>query len=345
MRPTPDTGTRVVTTNKTGQYVPVKAKAKAADYNLVHLLQQAGFKGPALSTMYRIVMAESGGRANAFNGNARTGDRSYGLAQINMLGQMGVNRAKQYGLKSYDQLFDPLTNLRAAYRISNGGTNFNPWTTYTSGRYSARAFDPNYSVTNVGQGAPGASGNFTPYSYSGASGSGTSGTGGTGAMSSLPPAPSLGKFLGADVIYQDQLAASQKQLSQYLANVQKQKATELATYGQKVHGLQDINKQNQIGTLNNYGSRGIAHSSLYGDALTSLAKQYAQDKTGLDTENTQFLQNLAAGTQSFRDQQLNAQQAAMAAAAARRAAIYGASAGARLGGSAIGGTNPNVRVG
>lgn len=118
----------------------------ASNLNLTSLLQQAGFKGAGLQTMFRIIMAESGGRANAYNGNAATGDNSYGLAQINMIGNIGVSRLKQYGLTSYDQLFDPLTNLRAAYRISKGGTNFNAWTTYTKGSYLSHSYDPSYVV-------------------------------------------------------------------------------------------------------------------------------------------------------------------------------------------------------
>jgi hypothetical protein len=52
-----------------------------------------------------------------------------------MLGAMGDARRKKFGLSSNDQLFDPLTNAKIAYAISNGGTNFNPWTTYTSDKY------------------------------------------------------------------------------------------------------------------------------------------------------------------------------------------------------------------
>jgi len=52
-----------------------------------------------------------------------------------MLGAMGPERRERYGLSSNEDLFDPLTNLRVAYRLSNGGKNFSPWTTYTTGKY------------------------------------------------------------------------------------------------------------------------------------------------------------------------------------------------------------------
>lgn len=100
-------------------------------FNLKQVIHKAGFRGQAAKEMYGIVMAESRGNPRAYNGKGR--DRSYGLAQINMLGDMGVQRAKQFKLSDYDDLYDPLTNLRAAYRISSGGKNFKPWTTYVNG--------------------------------------------------------------------------------------------------------------------------------------------------------------------------------------------------------------------
>lgn len=103
--------------------------------SLMSILRQAGFKGQALQMAYAIAMAESGGRANAYNGNANTGDKSYGLFQINMLGGMGPERRARYGLSSNSALFDPLTNAKIAYKMSNGGKNWGPWSTYKTGAY------------------------------------------------------------------------------------------------------------------------------------------------------------------------------------------------------------------
>lgn len=97
--------------------------------SLISILQQAGFKGEALKIAYAIAMAESGGNARAYNGKGP--DNSYGLFQINMLGNMGPARRKQYGLSSNDDLFDPLTNAKVAFKLSNGGKNWQPWATYT----------------------------------------------------------------------------------------------------------------------------------------------------------------------------------------------------------------------
>jgi TP901 family phage tail tape measure protein len=103
--------------------------------SLMSVIRQAGFSGSAADVMYGIVEAESGGNRFAHNTNSSTGDNSYGLAQINMIGSMGPARRAQFHLASNNALFDPLTNLRVAYSLSSHGRNFSPWTTFTSGAY------------------------------------------------------------------------------------------------------------------------------------------------------------------------------------------------------------------
>lgn len=95
--------------------------------NLLQTLQQAGFRGPGLARAWAHAMVESGGNPNAFNGNSGTGDRSWGLFQINTLGNLS-GRVKQFGLKSERDLLDPATNARVAFQMSRGGTDFGPWT-------------------------------------------------------------------------------------------------------------------------------------------------------------------------------------------------------------------------
>jgi cell wall-associated NlpC family hydrolase len=103
--------------------------------SLMATLAGAGFSGAGLAMAYKISMAESGGNAGKHNGNAGTGDNSYGLFQINMLGAMGPSRLKQYGLSSNNDLLNAATNARVAYQMSGGGTDWNAWSTYKSGAY------------------------------------------------------------------------------------------------------------------------------------------------------------------------------------------------------------------
>jgi hypothetical protein len=63
----------------------------------------------------------------AYNGNRNTGDSSYGIFQINMLGELGVDRKEKFNLKSNILLFDPVINAEITYHMSQGGQNWTSW--------------------------------------------------------------------------------------------------------------------------------------------------------------------------------------------------------------------------
>ena len=98
-----------------------------SDTKLISILEQAGFSGYSLKYAWAVIMKESTGRIYAHNQNSRTGDDSYGLFQINMRGSLGPARRSDFNLSADTDLFDPLTNARAAYSISKGGTSWSPW--------------------------------------------------------------------------------------------------------------------------------------------------------------------------------------------------------------------------
>lgn len=99
---------------------------------LVGLAKGAGFSDKEAVTMAAIAMAESGGNSNARNFTPP--DKSYGLWQINMIGGLGPARLKEFGLSSEDQLFDPVTNAKAAYAIRKS-QGLGAWTVYKTGKY------------------------------------------------------------------------------------------------------------------------------------------------------------------------------------------------------------------
>jgi hypothetical protein len=91
--------------------------------------RQAGFSPDAAVKMTAIALRESSGNPTLVNPGVRnpvtgvmSNETSYGLWQINMKGDLGQARLAQLGLSSKDQLYDPLTNARAAYLISSGGS-------------------------------------------------------------------------------------------------------------------------------------------------------------------------------------------------------------------------------
>lgn len=85
--------------------------------------REAGFSPDQAVTMTAIALAESGGNSNAHNPH---GEDSRGLWQINVRahGDMG-------------NLYDPLTNARAAFEVSRDGGDISPWTV-THGGMGAR---------------------------------------------------------------------------------------------------------------------------------------------------------------------------------------------------------------
>ena len=104
-----------------------KASEMLTDLELKELLQSVGFEGKALRTAWAIAKTESNGRPLAYNGNRKTGDSSYGIFQINMLGNLGVDRKERFNLRSNVLLFDPVINAEITYYMTNGGSDWSSW--------------------------------------------------------------------------------------------------------------------------------------------------------------------------------------------------------------------------
>lgn len=116
---------------------PKGAGAKAlSEEELTKILKEAGFEGQGLANALKISRAESGGRPYAWNPHDK--DLSYGLFQINMLGDlMGERMNKSWKAKDgstfklgkVDDLYDPLINAKVAYHMSQKGYNWSQWST------------------------------------------------------------------------------------------------------------------------------------------------------------------------------------------------------------------------
>ena len=104
-----------------------KPSQMLSNIELKELLVAVGFEGKALKTAWAIAKRESNGRPLAYNGNRKTGDSSYGIFQINMLGNLGVDRKEKFDLKSNILLFDPVINAEITYYMTNGGKDWSSW--------------------------------------------------------------------------------------------------------------------------------------------------------------------------------------------------------------------------
>lgn len=107
--------------------VKYKGATELTNDELIELLSAVGFKGKALRIAWAVTMKESRGHPTSHNKNSSTGDNSYGLFQINMLGSLGEIRRDKFGIKTNAELIDPVTNAKAAYYMTNGGLDWGSW--------------------------------------------------------------------------------------------------------------------------------------------------------------------------------------------------------------------------
>lgn len=128
--------------------------SRAPSGSLSGWLTAAGFTGEKHREAWAIAMRESGGRPEAHNTNRSTGDNSYGLFQINMLGKLEAERDAKFrqhvpGYRSKEDLFDPIINAKAAAYMSQKGRNWDSWVSPTYGR-AAQYYEEYAQSASVG---------------------------------------------------------------------------------------------------------------------------------------------------------------------------------------------------
>ena len=120
---------------------------------------QAGFTGQALRLAVAVGLAESGGNPTARGPNPPTpgcpqGSTDRGGWQLNTC----------YHPEVADACADDFAcAAQATYRISAGGSDWNPWTTYTSGAYRAHLADADRTIATLA--TPNADGGEIPPGY------------------------------------------------------------------------------------------------------------------------------------------------------------------------------------
>jgi len=121
-----------------------KPSENLTDKELKELLSAVGFEGKALKMAWAIAKSESNARPMAYNGNRKTGDSSYGIFQINMLGELGIDRKEKFELKSNILLFDPVINSEITYYMTKGGTDWSSWSSLNGARFKEFVNEFNY---------------------------------------------------------------------------------------------------------------------------------------------------------------------------------------------------------
>jgi hypothetical protein len=121
--------------------------------DVARLAYNAGFRGEDLVKVVAISKRESGWNTGAYNPDRSTGDDSYGLMQINMLGNLGPSRREWFGISNNDALYDPQTNMNAAFMMySARGNSLYDWGAYKGeeNTYNTNMAEALTAVTNAG---------------------------------------------------------------------------------------------------------------------------------------------------------------------------------------------------
>lgn len=102
-------------------------KGTLTDLELKELLYLVGFRGINLVEAWAVAKKETNGQPIRLNPNAKTGDNSWGLFQINMIGMLGPDRRDKFDLVTNSDLLNPVINAQIAFHMSDGGKDWSAW--------------------------------------------------------------------------------------------------------------------------------------------------------------------------------------------------------------------------
>lgn len=134
--------------------------------------------------------------------------------------------------------------------------------------------------------------------------------------------PSEDQYLGGDSTYQDQTSQLRKAYAAYLSNQQMDNGNNEQSYQGSLRDLAARQQQDTVGLNDDFASRGLTNSGLYGQAFSDLQNRYDTNRSGLAQGRQGYQANQASELSDYTDQQntttLNAKQEALA----RRASKY-----------------------
>jgi hypothetical protein len=141
-------------------------------------------------------------------------------------------------------------------------------------------------------------------------------------MAKKKKVPGYTDFLKADTTYQSQMAQLRKAYSSYVAAQGNQRTNFGNTYALNKKNLRTERTRGLVDTTDDYASRGMLQSGLYGKQYADRQTDYSQRQAALDTERSAFLSDLGVNLATFKGEQETVKTSAKQEAIARRAAKY-----------------------
>ena len=161
---------------------------------------------------------------------------------------------------------------------------------------------------------------------SGPSGGGSGIPGAGGGIGTIPPAPkapALDTYLKSDASYQNQLRTFAQALAEFQAGQKRSTASDNTSWQGATRQLGEQKTKDLAGIMNDFASRGMLKSGLYGQGIADYQKTYQNNLNDLNTGHSNALRDLGTANVNFQKDQAIQSAQARSDAAARRAAQFG----------------------
>lgn len=137
------------------------------------------------------------------------------------------------------------------------------------------------------------------------------------------PISSIESYLGGDTGYQQQLRDFAQTLSDFNADTTRRRGSLESEYGLSNKALNDQKTKDLSSLEEDYGSRGLLRSGLYGSAVGDYESEFSKRIADLARRQNEALGMLDQESTQFNSRQKAQEQAAREAAIGRRAGRYG----------------------
>jgi hypothetical protein len=198
----------------------------------------------------------------------------------------------------------------AAKKVAKRGT--------SSGRASSRS----------SRSSSGSSGRSSGYSSRSSSRSSRSSGGGGGgyvprsAAPKPPTPPSLASYLGMDSVYQQSVRGGKRSLTDFLSEIQRRRGEAGTQFNQTKASMERDRTQQLESLRDEFASRGLIQSGLYGEEQGRFQKQFTEQGNALAQQQAALLADLLGQEKNYRRESDLALEQAKQEAIARRAAKY-----------------------
>ena len=135
--------------------------------------------------------------------------------------------------------------------------------------------------------------------------------------------PSVNQWLAGDTTYSATINALNKALADYRTRMLKQQGQYNTEYNMNTGNLATSRQAAVQDTENDFASRGVLRSGVYGKSQAALASDYNARQNALDVGKANFTADLTDAQIDFTAEQSLAKQQARQNAINRRAARYG----------------------